>query len=584
MIWRGIAIGVLISAPMGPVGILCIQRTLDKGRKAGLYTGVGAALSDLIYCLLTGFGLSFIEEFIERNSSVIQLAGSAVLIAFGIFLFRKNPAGSLKRPLPSEVSAKKSILGGFLFTFSNPLILFLIIGLFARFNFLMPDIRFYHYIIGYIAILGGALGWWWLVTFLINKVRSHFNLRSMWLINRIIGCVILIFAIVGIVTSISALAKASPTPMPRPTSTEAISQHTSPDIQADYDQGEALTYTPDIRYGYRHFNPHRGFAPLAADDATGITSNPSSSPILLTVPTDAEGDFAFRCALRAEGGKQPAFGILLKNATLLFPGHTTAISADILLDIKEIRPFSGFNLKHYLEISAKILPIQASASSLSISAKDATARLTNRIIESYSIKDTPCGWRLALEQGRLSLSGGFSSLERVKLPILDKLRVQSVEEIGLEVYPKSKLSLISAELMHPVAQDARPTSRYTLEDIQYLISRSDDPLEGYWEAFDHSLDDDQLRSGGDYRLAMLRAPEGYELYYISGANVNASLWQPGHLKGRLIRTADPAIFDLTWYDAAGIPFNYGLKAHHDTPTTLTLHFPNQRSQIRFIRK
>ena len=66
MIWRGLAIGILISAPMGPVGILCIQRTLDKGRHAGFYTGVGASISDLFYCLLTGFGLSFIEEFLER--------------------------------------------------------------------------------------------------------------------------------------------------------------------------------------------------------------------------------------------------------------------------------------------------------------------------------------------------------------------------------------------------------------------------------------------------------------------------------------------------------------------------------------
>ena len=89
---RGLAIGVMISAPMGPVGILCIQRTLNTGRLAGLYTGIGAAASDLFYCLITGFGLSFIEEFLERNQNVIQLVGSIVLIAFGIYLWRKNPA------------------------------------------------------------------------------------------------------------------------------------------------------------------------------------------------------------------------------------------------------------------------------------------------------------------------------------------------------------------------------------------------------------------------------------------------------------------------------------------------------------
>lgn len=208
MLWRGIAIGILISAPMGPVGFLCIQRTLDKGRLTGLYTGVGAALSDLFYCLLTGFGLSFIEEFVERNQNVIQLIGSAVLIGFGIYLFRKNPAKTLRKAAIEECEPKKNILGGFLFTFSNPLILFLIIGLFARFNFLVPDIKFYHYIIGFVGIVAGALGWWWMVTYLVDKLRGHFSMNTMRLINRIIGIVILLFAIVGIVTSISNLVSA----------------------------------------------------------------------------------------------------------------------------------------------------------------------------------------------------------------------------------------------------------------------------------------------------------------------------------------------------------------------------------------
>ena len=84
MMWRGIAIGIIMSAPMGPVGILCIQRTLDKGRRTGLYTGVGAALSDLFYCILTGFGLSFIEEFLEKNQEIIQLVGSIELIGFSV--------------------------------------------------------------------------------------------------------------------------------------------------------------------------------------------------------------------------------------------------------------------------------------------------------------------------------------------------------------------------------------------------------------------------------------------------------------------------------------------------------------------
>ena len=200
--WRGLAIGIIISAPMGPVGILCVQRTLDKGRRTGLYTGVGAAISDLLYCLLTGFGLSFIEEFLERNSNIIQLIGSLVLIGFGVYLFKSNPSRKLKKPSEQKIPAGRNILNGFLFTVSNPLIIFLIIGLFARFNFLLPEFRYYHYMSGYLSILAGAIFWWFIITFSVNKVRAHFNVRSLYLVNRVIGCLLIVFSIVGAAMSL----------------------------------------------------------------------------------------------------------------------------------------------------------------------------------------------------------------------------------------------------------------------------------------------------------------------------------------------------------------------------------------------
>lgn len=190
---------------MGPVGVLCIQRTMDRGRRAGFFTGVGAAASDLLYCLLTAFGLSFIEDFLTRNQNIIQLLGSLVLVIFGIYLFRKNPAATLHRNAAGAASTRKEMFTGFAFTVSNPLIIFLVIGLFARLNFLDAGMKWFHYIAGFIFIVVGALLWWWSLTWLVNKIRKHFNLRSMWLINRITGVIILIFAAVGIITSLTAI-------------------------------------------------------------------------------------------------------------------------------------------------------------------------------------------------------------------------------------------------------------------------------------------------------------------------------------------------------------------------------------------
>lgn len=196
---RGLGIGILISAPMGPIGMLVIQRTLSKGRIPALVTGVGAACSDLIYCLLTGFGLSFITDLIERHQFILQLVGSVVLAAFGAFLFKQNPTRSLKaiknEQQPSNYWGELG--SGFLLTFSNPLILFFIIGLFARFNFILPEFGLHHYIWGYFTILAGALLWWWFITLVVSKLRRRINVRSLWIINRIVGSLLIIMAIVG---------------------------------------------------------------------------------------------------------------------------------------------------------------------------------------------------------------------------------------------------------------------------------------------------------------------------------------------------------------------------------------------------
>lgn len=92
-IFKGILIGIVASAPMGPVGVLCIQRTLNKGRWYGLVTGIGAAISDFIYALITGFGMSFIVDIINNNQNrfVFQILGSIMLMAFGIYCYRSDP-------------------------------------------------------------------------------------------------------------------------------------------------------------------------------------------------------------------------------------------------------------------------------------------------------------------------------------------------------------------------------------------------------------------------------------------------------------------------------------------------------------
>ena len=157
---KGFVIGIVVSAPLGPVGVLCIQRTLNKGRWYGFVTGLGASLSDIAYALLTGYGMSFVFDYINKNIFYLQLLGSIMLLAFGIYTFRSNPVQSIRPVSANKGSYFHNFITAFAVTLSNPLIIFLFIGLFARFAFVQPGVLVFEEITGYLAIALGALAWW----------------------------------------------------------------------------------------------------------------------------------------------------------------------------------------------------------------------------------------------------------------------------------------------------------------------------------------------------------------------------------------------------------------------------------------
>ncbi len=196
---KGFVVGVVVSAPLGPVGVLCIQRTLNKGRWYGFVTGLGAALSDIGYALLTGYGMSFMDEFLTRNQILLQIIGSVMLFVFGVYTFRSNPVQSIRPVSSTPGTYLHNFVTAFFVTLSNPLIIFLFIGLFARVSFVMPGSPLGFQLVGYWAILAGAVTWWLLLTYFVNKVRTQFNLRGIWVLNRVIGVLVMVMSVVGLV-------------------------------------------------------------------------------------------------------------------------------------------------------------------------------------------------------------------------------------------------------------------------------------------------------------------------------------------------------------------------------------------------
>jgi threonine/homoserine/homoserine lactone efflux protein len=198
IIIKGIIIGLFVSVPLGPIGMLCVQRTLNRGRKYGIATGLGATTSDLVYTIIALFFISFVVDFLETHKLIIQLTGSLVVIGFGIFIYRSNPS---TQPVPNQ-KASKNVTGdffsSFILTLSNPLILFILIALFARFEFLNKSTTTFINIVGILSILGGAFIWWSILTFFVSKFRNRLNYPGLKLLNRIIGIVIMVFGVFGI--------------------------------------------------------------------------------------------------------------------------------------------------------------------------------------------------------------------------------------------------------------------------------------------------------------------------------------------------------------------------------------------------
>ncbi len=207
LVVKGLIVGIMASAPMGPVGVLCIQRTLNKGKWYGFVTGVGAAFSDIVYALITGFGMSFVVEFIEDKTNMfyMQLVGSVLLFLFGVYTYRSNPGQAMRPASKNRGTLIHNMVTGFLVTFSNPLIIFLFVALFARFTFVVPD-HLFQQSLGYVSVFIGALIWWFMLTAGINKVRTRFDVKGIWVLNRIIGGVVMVASVAGVIITLTGLS------------------------------------------------------------------------------------------------------------------------------------------------------------------------------------------------------------------------------------------------------------------------------------------------------------------------------------------------------------------------------------------
>lgn len=197
LIMKGMLIGMIESSPMGPIGVLCVQRTLKKGRKYALATGAGAAISDIMYAFVTGLGLSFVLDFVntEQNVMIMKIIASIILLAFGINIFRTDPEKCMKTDPQKTGSMFYNFITGFGLTLSNPLIILVFLALFNTFSFSPSADSVTEQIAGYSGIYIGAIIWWCFLTFLVSRMKQKFGAKGINIFNKTIGTIVTCIAI-----------------------------------------------------------------------------------------------------------------------------------------------------------------------------------------------------------------------------------------------------------------------------------------------------------------------------------------------------------------------------------------------------
>lgn len=193
---KGIAIGFIMAIPIGPIGIMCIRKTLTEGRLSGLIIGLGAATADLFYGCVAVFGLTVISDTLSDQRIWIRIVGGALLLFLGIKTFRAQPKDPKLKI--SGSGRLRSYFTVVVLTLTNPLTIFAFIAVFAAFG-LGDGLSFFSAVVLVAGVFIGSCLWFFLLTSGTILFKKKLDLVGLKWVNKIAGILIIIsgFIVIG---------------------------------------------------------------------------------------------------------------------------------------------------------------------------------------------------------------------------------------------------------------------------------------------------------------------------------------------------------------------------------------------------
>jgi threonine/homoserine/homoserine lactone efflux protein len=197
----GLIIGFSVAAPVGPIGVLCIRRTLADGRVVGFVSGLGAATADAAYGCVAAFGLTWVSDLLVEQQAWLRLVGGVFLLYLGIKAFLEKPAGREagaargSRPSMSVAGAYASTLG---LTLTNPTTILSFAAIFVGLGLVEASEGYLSAVVLVVGVFSGSALWWLLLSGAVGLFRAKLSVGGLRWVNRISGTVIATFGVLAI--------------------------------------------------------------------------------------------------------------------------------------------------------------------------------------------------------------------------------------------------------------------------------------------------------------------------------------------------------------------------------------------------
>jgi threonine/homoserine/homoserine lactone efflux protein len=202
---KGILLGLAVSMPLGPIGIILINRTIKRGMLSGFFSGLGLASADTLLAVLAALGFNFILSFINQERFIISVIAGLIIIGIGLKIFLSNPVKDIRHKDKANKSLWRDYYSVFVLSISNPYTIFIFVAFFSGVHIngnVKPELVPFFLVPG---VFIGTITWWFFLSYFVSRFKKNIRLRVIVRVNKVAGIVVIVIGVLVLLSVFTPL-------------------------------------------------------------------------------------------------------------------------------------------------------------------------------------------------------------------------------------------------------------------------------------------------------------------------------------------------------------------------------------------